>query len=1094
MAQSVLTFLERIRSASAKAQDADWFAHGIGAHAKQRYLKALKAWRQASARGDTEADYRIGLLYARGEGVVQSLPDAVSWYRRAAKAGHTDAQYQLGLIYLNGANGAPGGLDHWFEVASQQDSEAAQRTLNILFPNGIAVEKDLDQAWHWIWAAAAAGKIEAQAVLGELYRQGLGIIQDYHEAHRWYWLAAQQGVTSAQFAMGDLYYQGLGVNVDHRLAAEWYEKAANNGDARAQVALASIYRTGQGKPNDPKAAGLLFVQAAEQGEVRGLYYAGLMHLKGEGLPESIEKGETYLRRAAKQSYLPAIISLAQFYAHGDGIEPDLREAAVWYLRAAELGDVQSQFIIGRLYATGSGVPNNLRESAKWFLRAAEQGNPTAAHNIATYFAKGTGVERDSTKSFEWYQAAAAAGITASQVQLGKMYSAGDSVPRDRKLAAEWLEKAAQSGDSEAKTALAILQLQDEGAQDSSRAEELLKEAAEGGYPVAALQLGHLYSGKYVVNSGDAVGWYTKAAEAGAVEAQYALGMLYLNGRSVQKNARVAASWVEKAAHNGHPPSQFQLAVLYCTAQGVPRDLAQAVLWYERAAERGHPLAQYNLAVMLSKGQGCQADEAGAVSWFQKAAEQNVAEAKRALANRHRTERSQTPADDLVRAAANQDTSIATALPSSSQQEIGPAVTPPSPLSVWQASNEAPMWLSPAGHSEPRSPDTVTQADHGGGSIEGTALPQASQHWSHHSTRQTALELDHNQIQAGRSLASVIQRCEPHPSLEASSGAASLSPSCAEIASLTARSFEARVLPESSTCRHQSPVELGATASRPSSKANQVEQAVGNHTDATHGGPGRRVGSEPSERFLTVPSQSHANAGSSERAGSSQLSTNTLASGTELSDAERDALMDIMSTLLQSGAYPAARASDVSTPAAASDFDTAPEQPLTRPSMDRGPVTTRPALLQHRDDAARSSKSPAIQAIDAAVTPRSAERSPSVWVSLRESGVGFDHRVQAPTQRQGSSAARPVLTNGSSVARGRIEPSDHVLDAERRGPCGPLSAERGLEDYLKAPSQRGRWYGLLESTEPPPPELSRSDRAAAIPVANASHRPKSGSPC
>jgi TPR repeat protein len=645
MIQSVLAFLERIRSAFRENQEPDWFTRGVAAYEEQRYLKALEAWKQASTKGDREADYRVGLLYARGEGVVVNVPEAVTWYRRAAAAGHTEAQFQLGLIYMQGSHAGASGLDRWFDVASQQNSELARRTLKMLFPHGIAVEKDLDEARRWIWSAGTAGKVEAQAVLGELYRHGLGVTQDYQEALRWYWFAAQQGIAAAQFGMGDLYYQGLGVAVDYCLAADWYERAARSGDARAQVALASMCRAGQGKTADLKEAGLLFVQAAEQGEARGLYHAALMHLKGEGLPKNIDKAETYLRKSAKQNYLPAIISLAQFYARGNGIEPDLREAAVWYLKAAALGDVQSQFIIGRLYATGSGVPSNLRESAKWFLRAAEQGNPIAAHNVATYYAKGTGVERDVLKAIEWYQAAADAGLAASQVQLGKMYAVGDGVPRDRKLATSWLEKAVQGGDPEAKTALAMLHLH-EAAWDPSRAEALLKQAAEGGHAAAAMELGHLYSGRYAVEakSNDAVLWYTKAAEGGATEAQHTLGMLYLNGRGVQKNLSAAAHWIEKAAQGAHAASQFQLAVLYCKGQGVPRDLAQAVTWYEQAAERGHALAQYNLAVMVSKGQGCEVHESRAASWFEKAAEQGVSQAEGALADLRRAGRYR-PSDD-----------------------------------------------------------------------------------------------------------------------------------------------------------------------------------------------------------------------------------------------------------------------------------------------------------------------------------------------------------------------------------------------------------------------------------------------------------------
>jgi len=1084
MARSVLTLLERIRSTSAEAQDADWLARGVAAREKQQYLKALEAWRRASAQGDAEADYRIGLLYARGEGVVQSLPDAVSWYRRAAEAGHADAQYQLGLIYLNGANSAAGGLDHWFEVASQQNSEAAQQTLNMLFPNGIAVEKDLDQARHWIWAAAAAGKVEAQAVLGEIYRRGLGITQDYQEAHRWYWLAAQQGIASAQFAMGDLHYQGLGVAVNHQLAAEWYEKAANNGDARAQVAVGSMYRTGQGRPVDPKKAGQLFVQAAERGEVRGLYYAGLMHLKGEGLAESIEKAETYLRRSAKQSYLPAITSLAQFYAHGNGIEPDLREAAVWYLKAAELGDVQSQFIVGRLYATGSGVPNNLRDSAKWFLRAAEQGHPTAAHNIATYFAKGTGVDHDPAKALEWYQAAAAAGITASQVQLGKIYSAGDGVPCDRKLAAEWLEKAAQSGDSEAKTALAILQLQNEGAvQDPSRAEELLKEAAEGGHPVAALQLGHLYSGKYSAKSGEAVRWYTKAAEAGAAEAQYALGMLYLNGRNVQKDARAAASWIEKAAHSGHAPSQFQLAVLYCTNQGVPQDLAQAVSWYEQAAERGHPLAQYNLAVMLSKGQGCQADEARAATWFRKAAEQNVAEAKRALADRYRAERSQTPADDTVRGAANQNASVATAPLSSNQQETGPAITPPSPLPVEQGSHETPTRPSAVGRSEPASSGSVSHktipVDDGGGSIVGTALPQASQDGADRSASKTDLDLDHDQSGVDGSREDIMQPREPRASFEASSCGTSVSPAASpKVASAAVQSSQAKVLPESTACRYQSPVGFGPT-SRPTSKVNQMAQAAprnADHPEAAQGVASRGVDSEPSESSPTVPPQGQAKDTSLERRGSFEPRR------LSYSDVKCDAPRDMTHSRIQSGARPVFRKPDTSTLAATSDFDAASQQPPTQPSMDRGAVTTK-STLRTNPTPARSSKLPVVESIGDAVTPGSGRRFPSTKIDSRDRGISADQRLQAPAQKPGSTMSRSMVTYGSSVTRERIEPSDRALDTRRGEPVRPVAAEGTLEDCLRALSERGRQPGISQSSQRLPMELSRPDQAAEIPIAS-----------
>src|SRR3974390_2968517 len=98
---------EQIRETRAQEHSSDWFQRGIAAHEERQYVKALAAWRQAAAQGSVEAQYRIGLLYMRGEGVVQSIPDAIAWHEPAAKAGHVEAQFQLGSIYLNGTKHRP---------------------------------------------------------------------------------------------------------------------------------------------------------------------------------------------------------------------------------------------------------------------------------------------------------------------------------------------------------------------------------------------------------------------------------------------------------------------------------------------------------------------------------------------------------------------------------------------------------------------------------------------------------------------------------------------------------------------------------------------------------------------------------------------------------------------------------------------------------------------------------------------------------------------------------------------------------------------------------------------------------------------------
>src|SRR5688572_18210129 len=73
---------------------------GIAAVAQQDSSRAFRRFRRAAETGDAEAQYWLGLLYARGEGVLASLCDAMVWFQRAAEQGHADAQYQLSLAYL----------------------------------------------------------------------------------------------------------------------------------------------------------------------------------------------------------------------------------------------------------------------------------------------------------------------------------------------------------------------------------------------------------------------------------------------------------------------------------------------------------------------------------------------------------------------------------------------------------------------------------------------------------------------------------------------------------------------------------------------------------------------------------------------------------------------------------------------------------------------------------------------------------------------------------------------------------------------------------------------------------------------------------
>ncbi len=135
------------------------------------------------------------------------------------------------------------------------------------------------------------------------------------------------------------------------------------------------------------------------------------------------------------------------------------------------------------------------------------------------------------------------------------------------------------------------------------------------------------------------------------EAQFALGMRYLNSSGPFYDSDQAAYWLEQASQGGLLPATYELALLLEAdsdgARSSPRILSlleqaaqggnvdamahyalklmegsfgtpepqEAVGWFRRAAEYGHVDSQFNLAVLLERGLGIEADSVKALEWY-----------------------------------------------------------------------------------------------------------------------------------------------------------------------------------------------------------------------------------------------------------------------------------------------------------------------------------------------------------------------------------------------------------------------------------------------------------------------------------------------
>ena len=84
--------------------------------------------------------------------------------------------------------------------------------------------------------------------------------------------------------------------------------------------------------------------------------------------------------------------------------------------------------------------------------------------------------------------------------------------------------------------------------------------------------------------GEAFDAWQGCANNDVAACQYALGVLYDEGRPMQADLYTALRWYERAARQAHPDAMMQLGFLYATGRGgIVQNAVLAWAWFARAA-------------------------------------------------------------------------------------------------------------------------------------------------------------------------------------------------------------------------------------------------------------------------------------------------------------------------------------------------------------------------------------------------------------------------------------------------------------------------------------------------------------------------------
>jgi exopolysaccharide production negative regulator len=193
-----------------KLSPTEAFRAGTRAYFAGDKSTAFQSLLAAAERGHAIAQWKLGRMYAEGDGIAKDHLKAFEYFSRIADA-HADdnpadpeARFisnsfvALGSYYLSGIPGTGVGsnarraLDLFTYAASYFGDADAQFELGRIYLTGKGVEKSAPQAARWLGLAARKDHRSAQATLGEILFRGKGVPRRSAEGLMWLELARSQ--------------------------------------------------------------------------------------------------------------------------------------------------------------------------------------------------------------------------------------------------------------------------------------------------------------------------------------------------------------------------------------------------------------------------------------------------------------------------------------------------------------------------------------------------------------------------------------------------------------------------------------------------------------------------------------------------------------------------------------------------------------------------------------------------------------------------------------------------------------------------------------------------------------------------------------
>ena len=300
---------------------------------------------------DARIQYWMGYCHELGLADMTEDPkNAARWYLLAAEQGDSDAQYRLAVMYAY-KHGVTWDLDkaiYWYRKAASQGNEDAVRMLHEI---GVPIEAEdnvnVIPSAEYVDETDDSGEAPVEEGEDWLINQALDAFENEHWAMGMvYAERTDKSDSEIQFYVGYCNENGFGTEKSLGEAFRWYDMAVSQGNVKAMLRLAGMYERGDWVDYNIDEAARLYVCATIKGDDVAKQRIGELSAKDN----SLEAVVCQVQKAFENAEWAKVVCIAfltdmtdanlQYYIgycceNGLGMEKDVDAAREWYRKSAE---------------------------------------------------------------------------------------------------------------------------------------------------------------------------------------------------------------------------------------------------------------------------------------------------------------------------------------------------------------------------------------------------------------------------------------------------------------------------------------------------------------------------------------------------------------------------------------------------------------------------------------------------------------------------------------------------------------------------------------------------------------------------------------